>query len=166
MMMTSMIVIMKDALLLRAGKMCAFLSFCHMLCCLLPEAEPEAFSFRADVCMCWKPCVLLISLQADMCNHDGRNLEYLQGQLEGHRLLQRNKMEIADRQVLLFYASFPLMFWSQANFYVSCSAYVLAYVRVRPCHMQLVLDELHFTYRRLRCVHIATQKQHFLRINL
>ncbi|KAL0048072.1 hypothetical protein WJX82_007015 [Trebouxia sp. C0006] len=26
-----------------------------------------------------------------------RNLEFLQGQLEGHRLLQRNKMEIADR---------------------------------------------------------------------
>lgn len=26
-----------------------------------------------------------------------RNLEYLEGQLEGHRLLQRNKMELADK---------------------------------------------------------------------
>lgn len=26
-----------------------------------------------------------------------RNLEYLEGQLEGHRLVQRNKMELADK---------------------------------------------------------------------
>lgn len=50
--------------------------------------------------------MLLISLQADLCNHCGRNLEYLEGQLESHRLLQRNKMEIADRQVVLSYALF------------------------------------------------------------
>jgi len=86
-------------------------SFCHTLCCLLPEAESEASSFRADVCMCWKPCMLLISLQSDLCNHYGRNLEYLEGQLEGHRLLQRNKMEIADRQVVLSYASFFLPYF-------------------------------------------------------
>ena len=30
-----------------------------------------------------------------------RNLEYLEGQLEGHRHIQRSKMEVADRQALM-----------------------------------------------------------------
>ena len=36
-----------------------------------------------------------------------RNLEYLEGQLEGHRLAQRSKMEHADRQVI--HLAFPVL---------------------------------------------------------
>ncbi len=132
-MMTVMIVMVKIALLLRAGKcMCIDTS-----CCLLHEAEPEALPFRTHIYMCWKPCMLLIGPQADLCNHHGRNLEYLEGQLEGHRLLQRNKMEIADRQVVLSYPPIVLRYFGHKETPdVNHSAYVSVFVRVRPCCMQ------------------------------
>ncbi len=95
--------------------------------------------------------MLLISLQADWCNHHGRNLEYLEGQLEGHRLLQRNKMEIADRQVVQSYAAFFLRYSGhKQTFDVNHCAYVFVSTRLSHCHMQLVLGKLHFTCRQLR----------------
>lgn len=95
----------------------------------------------------------MLLIQADFCNHYGRNLEYLEGQLEGHRLLQRNKMDIADRQVVLSYVPFSLRnIGHRQSCDVNHDAYVFVSVRVRPCHMQLILDKLHFTCRQLKSV--------------
>lgn len=101
--------------------------------------------------------MLLISLQAEWCNHHGRNLEYLEGQLEGHRLLQRNKMEIADRQVVQSYAAFFLRYSGhKQTFDVNHCAYVFVTdIVIATCSLSLTSCTSHADSSDL--VHVGSQ---------
>ena len=50
--------------------------------------------------LCLRQAQTVVVICTDCNNVVHRNLEYLEGQLEAHRLAQRNKMEMADRYAL------------------------------------------------------------------